>query len=74
VDAATLKVLNEVRADEDSHLTWVGEALKELEKKEGAEKVAATLSRYRTLEAEAFAEIQEDEQQALQEMAEEKEA
>lgn len=69
VDPDTLKALSEMRIDEDWHLSWVGEALKELGKKEGAEKVAATLERYRRLEAEAFTEMLTDEQKALQEIA-----
>ncbi|MGE0823971.1 MAG: ferritin-like domain-containing protein [Candidatus Binatia bacterium] len=69
VDPETLKVLNAVRQDEDWHLTWVGEALKELEKKEGGEKVTAALERYRALEAEAFAEMLVDEEKALREIA-----
>jgi bacterioferritin (cytochrome b1) len=73
VDPDTLKALNEMRLDEDWHLTWVGEALKELGKKEGSEKVAETLARYRAAEAEAFAEMLANEQKALQEIAEERE-
>jgi bacterioferritin (cytochrome b1) len=73
VDPETLKVLEEMRKDEDWHLTWVGEALKELEKTAGAEKVAASLNRYRQLEAEAFAEMLADEQKALKEIAEDEE-
>ena len=69
VDPETLKVLNEMQKDEDWHLSWVGEALKALEKKEGTDKVTAILERYRTLEAEAFAEMLEREQKALQEIA-----
>jgi rubrerythrin len=69
VDPDTLKVLHAMRKDEDWHLTWVGEALKELEKTEGPEKVAASLARYRKLEAEAFAEMIADEQKALREIA-----
>lgn len=68
VDANTLKALQEMRVDEDWHLTWVGEALKELGKKEGTEKLAAALARYRA-ETEAFAEMLANEQKALQEIA-----
>ena len=64
-------MLQEMRKDEDWHLTWVGEALKELEKTVGAEKVAAAIERYRALEAEAFAEMLADEQKALREISEE---
>jgi len=71
VDPDTLKALNEMRLDEDWHLAWVGEALKELGKKEGPEKVVETLARYRAAEAEAFAEMLANEQKALQEIAEE---
>lgn len=71
VDPDTLKVLHDMRKDEDWHLTWVGEALKELEKTVGPERVAASLERYRTLEAEAFAEMLADEQKALKEIANE---
>ena len=71
VDPETLEVLQEMRKDEDWHLTRVGEALKELEKTVGAEKVAAALERYRALEAEAFAEMLADEQKALREISEE---
>jgi tRNA isopentenyl-2-thiomethyl-A-37 hydroxylase MiaE len=70
VEPETLKVLKQMLADEDGHLSWVGEAIKELEKKEGAEKVTTTLARYRTLEAQVFAEMLADEQKALQEIAE----
>jgi hypothetical protein len=73
VDPNTLKALNEMRLDEDWHLTWVGEALKELGKKEGSEKVAETLARYRAAEAEAFAEMLVSEQKALREIAEDRE-
>ena len=69
VDPDTLTVLTEMRADEEWHLAWVAEKLKELEQSEGQEKVTATLSRYRALEAEAFAEMLADEQKALQELA-----
>lgn len=72
VDPDTLKVLQAMRQDEDWHLTWVGEALKELEKTVGPERVAASLERYRKLEAEAFAEMLADEQKALKEIAEDK--
>jgi rubrerythrin len=70
VDSDTLKVLHEMRTDEEWHLAWVAEKLQELEHSEGKEKVAATLSRYRALEAEAFAEMLADEQKALREIAE----
>jgi hypothetical protein len=56
--------------DEDWHLTWVGDALKELGKKEEAGKLAAALARYRAAETEAFAEMLANEQKALQEIAE----
>jgi bacterioferritin (cytochrome b1) len=72
VDEATLTVLKQTRDDEGDHLAWVREKLAELEHIEGAEKVAATLDRFRALEAEAFAEMQADEQKALQEIAVEK--
>ncbi len=70
VDPDTLKALNEMRLDEDWHLAWVGEALKELGKKDGLEKVTETLARYRAAEAEAFAEMLANEQKALREIAE----
>lgn len=70
VDPDTLAALKEMRTDEEWHLAWVSEKLKEMEQTEGAEKVAASLSRYRRLEAEAFAEMLADEQKALQEIAE----
>jgi bacterioferritin (cytochrome b1) len=69
VDPDTRTALEVMRIDEDWHLAWVSEALKDLEQSEGAEKVAATLDRYRKLEAEAFSEMLADEQKALQEMA-----
>jgi bacterioferritin (cytochrome b1) len=69
VDADTLKALHEMRVDEDWHLAWVGDALKELGKKEGNEKLAAALSRYRAAETEAFAELLVNEQKALQEIS-----
>jgi bacterioferritin (cytochrome b1) len=69
VDADTLKALSEMRVDEDWHLTWVGDALKELGKKEEG-KLAAALARYRAAETEAFAEMLANEQKALQEIAE----
>jgi bacterioferritin (cytochrome b1) len=72
VDPETLKALTEMRTDEEWHLAWVAEKLKELEQSEGAEKVATTLNRYRALEAEAFAEMLADEQKALRELTEEK--
>ena len=69
VDTDTLKALHEMRVDEDWHLSWVGDALKELGKKEGDEKLAAALARYRVAETEAFAEMLANEQKALQEIA-----
>lgn len=72
VDPDTLKALNEMRVDEEWHLEWVAEKLHALEQTEGKEKVAAVLSRYRTLEAEAFAEMLVDEERALREIGEEK--
>lgn len=71
VDPDTLKTLTEMRTDEEWHLAWVAEKLRELEQSEGAEKVAATLSRYRALETEAFAEMLADEQKALGEITKE---
>src|SRR6266852_1464688 len=71
VDPATLAVLKEMRTDEEWHLAWVSEKLKELEQTESATKVAATLNRYRALEAEAFAEMLADEQKALSEITKE---
>jgi bacterioferritin (cytochrome b1) len=68
IDPDTLKALTEMRMDEEWHLAWVADELKKLEQTEGAEKVAATLDRYRRLEAEAFAEMLADEQKALQEI------
>ena len=73
VDPDTLKALEAMRTDEDWHLSWVSEALKDLEQTEGLEKVAATLDRYRKLEAEAFAEMLADERKALQEISASKE-
>lgn len=73
VDPDTLAVLKQMRADEEDHLAWVKEKLAELEHTEGAEKVAATLERFRKLEEEAFAEMRLDEEKALQEIAEGKE-
>jgi rubrerythrin len=69
VDPDTLAVLKQTRADEEDHLAWVKEKLAELEQTEGAEKVAATLERFRQLEEEAFAEMRADEEKALQEIA-----
>src|SRR5262247_260573 len=50
IDPQTLTALNEMRVDEEWHLTWVSEKLRELEQTEGAERVTATLARYRALE------------------------
>jgi bacterioferritin (cytochrome b1) len=72
VDPETLAVLKQMRGDEEDHLAWVKEKLAELELTEGAEKVAATLDRFRKLEEEAFTEMQTDEQKALQEITAEK--
>ena len=72
VDVDTLKALSEMRVDEDWHLTWVGDALKELGKKEGEGKLAAALARYRAAETEAFAEMLANEQKALREIVEDK--
>ena len=71
MDPETLAALKEMRTDEEWHLAWVSEKLNELEQTEGAEKVAATLNRYRALEAEAFAEMLADEQKALNELTKE---
>jgi hypothetical protein len=37
VDPETLTVLKEMRLDEEWHLSWVAETLREMEKSEGAE-------------------------------------
>ena len=73
VDPETLAVLKQTREDEEDHLAWVKEKLAELEQTEGAEKVAATLDRFRLLEEEAFAEMRSDEEEALREMTVESE-
>jgi bacterioferritin (cytochrome b1) len=73
VDSDTLAVLRAMCTDEDDHLAWVKEKLAELEQTEGADKVVATLERFRALEEEAFAEMRADEQRALQEITKEKE-
>ena len=64
----TLKVLQEMQADEKMHLTWITEKLSELKAKEGSEKVEAALQRYREIEAAVFAEMQQEEQRALAEV------
>ncbi|MGH7961777.1 MAG: ferritin-like domain-containing protein [Candidatus Binatia bacterium] len=73
IDPETLKVLSEIQADEAWYLAWVTEKLRDLEQSEGKERVAATLSRYRALEAEAFAELLAAEQKARQEGAKKEE-
>ena len=47
----------------------IRKVLRRVQPTEGTEKVAATLDRYRKLEAEAFTEMLADEQKALQEIA-----
>jgi len=70
VDPETLKVLSAIQADEEWYLAWLAERLRELEQSEGKERVAETLSRYRALEAEAFAHLLAEERKARQEGAE----
>jgi bacterioferritin (cytochrome b1) len=65
VDSATLQVLQEMCADEEQHLSWVAAKLRELEQTEGKERVAAALTHYRAVEAEAFAEMLTAEHAAL---------
>ncbi len=69
----TMQVLAEVRTDEEWYLAWLTEQLQELGQSEGQERVAATLTHYRALEAEAFAAALADEQKAKREGAETRE-
>lgn len=73
VDPETLHVLQQMCVDEEWHLSWVADTLRELEQSEGREKVAAVLARYRALEAEAFTEMLAAEQAALRDLTEKKE-
>jgi len=68
----TLEILNEMRADEETHLAWMTEKLTELGAKEGQEKVTAMLQRYRAVEATVFADMQHEEQRALAEVMRDK--
>ncbi|MEW6298736.1 MAG: ferritin-like domain-containing protein [Thermodesulfobacteriota bacterium] len=70
VDPDTLQVLQEMRTDEEWHLSWVADKLHELEQTEGKEKVTAVLARYRAVETEAFAEMVAAERRALGEITE----
>lgn len=72
VDPETLQVLQQMCRDEEWHLSWVADTLREVERSEGGEKVATALARYRTLEAEAFAEMLVAEQAALRDLTERK--
>jgi len=67
VGPETLHVLNEIRADEAWYIAWMTEKLHDLEQSEGKERVTAVLDHYRAREAEAFAELQADEQKARRE-------
>ncbi len=66
VDKGTLEVLEAVTADEQWHLSWVGEKLSELAPgRGGQDRVAQLLERYRAAEQEVYASFQADEAKLL---------
>lgn len=65
VDPKTAALLQAMNEDEDWHLTWVGEKLKELEAVEGKERCAAALARYHALENEVYARLETEERRVL---------
>ena len=65
VDPKTTALLRAMIEDEEWHLAWVGEKLKELEAVEGKERCAAALVRYRALENEVYAQLEAEEKRVL---------
>ncbi len=65
VDPKTAALLETMNEDEDWHLTWIGEKLKELEATEGKERCAAALARYHTLEHEVYVQLEAEERRLL---------
>lgn len=65
VDLKTAALIQAMNEDEEWHLTWVGEKLKELETVEGKERYAAALARYRALENEVYAQLEVEERRVL---------
>jgi bacterioferritin (cytochrome b1) len=61
-DPRTVAVLQAIIADEEWHLAWVKEWLAEQERKEGRERVQATIDRYRALETQAYAGLRAEEE------------
>jgi rubrerythrin len=61
VDPKTAALIQAMNEDEEWHLTWVGEKLKELEDAEGKGRCAAALARYRALENEVYAQLETEE-------------
>lgn len=67
VDPKTAALLQAMNEDEEWHLAWIGEKLKELEALEGKERCAAALARYRVLESEVYARLEAEEKRVLEE-------
>ncbi len=67
VDGQTLALLRAMNRDEEWHLAWVGEKLRELEAGEGGGRVGEALERYRALEGEVYARLEAEEERFLQE-------
>ena len=65
VAAKTLEILKVMRDDEKVHLSWITDKLKDLESREGREKVKAALHHYRKIEALVFSDMQLEEERAL---------
>jgi len=62
VIADTLKT---IMRDERWHIDWVGKALQDLEPKFGAERIRATLARYKRADAEVYARVLDEHRQRL---------
>ena len=73
-DPRTVAVLRTIIADEKWHLSWVEEWLAEQAKQEGQEQVGAILERYRSLEAQAYAELAAEEESRRQQYVEQSHA
>lgn len=65
-DTRTVAVLQAIIADEKWHVSWVEDWLAEQAEQEGQDQVTALLERYRSLEAQAYAELEAEERSLRQ--------
>ena len=67
VDPETRKVLEQVSTDEKWHISWIRAKLEDLAKQteDGIEKMNEALERYREIDAQVYAELQEKERQVF---------